>query len=77
MTLALLIGVFFTSRDRKTGLAQERAIVELSLKTLEKIVATPGFTSKPLDFTQDLTLKRLVAAAKDSPAAKLLEAVDG
>ncbi len=72
VTVALIIGVFVTSKDRKAGLAQERAIVELSRETLEKIVENPEFRPKPLDFTQDLTLKRLVANAKDSPAASLL-----
>jgi hypothetical protein len=73
MTVALCVGVFITSRDRKAGLAQERAIVELSLATLEKIMGAPGFNPKPLDFTQELTLKKLVAGAKASPAATLLE----
>lgn len=72
VTVALLIGVFSTAGDRKRGLAQERAIIELSRGSLERIVSAPGFTAKPLDFTQTMTLKTLVAGAKDSPAASLL-----
>lgn len=73
VTLALLIGVMATSRDRKRGVAQERAIMALSRETLEKIVSARDFEPKPLDFTQTLTMKNLLAGAKNSPARSLLK----
>ncbi len=72
VTVALLIGVYLTGHDRKTGVAQEKAIIDLSRQTLDRIVSNPSFKAKPLDFTQDLTLKRLIANSKDCPAASLL-----
>jgi hypothetical protein len=60
--LALLHGyvTFTTWRDRREASYQERRIREAALDALVEIVRAPGFSPKPLDFTQELTLKRLL-----------------
>jgi hypothetical protein len=73
VSVALIVGVVITGRDRRAGLAQEQAIRIATRETLEKIVKQEAFVRKPLDFTQDLTLKKVLEECKDSPAAVLFE----
>jgi hypothetical protein len=71
VTVALLIGVSATSNDRRAAIAQEDAIRKAARESLERIATSPGFVGKPLDFTQDFTLKGIVKGAPDSAANQL------
>jgi hypothetical protein len=65
-----------TFQDRKKALYQEGKIRVLSLDALVDIVAQPSFEPKPLDYTQRLTLERIMKKEKrqDSELKRLLSA---
>jgi hypothetical protein len=66
VTALLLVGVLSVRRDAKAAIVHEREIRRLALDALEKIVTAPGFKPKPLDWSQALTLRRLMERAKRS-----------
>lgn len=73
VAFALVAGVLLNSKDRRASVAQERAIRALTAASLARVVSAPDFLAKPLDYTQQMTLRDVLKGQKGHPAWKLLE----
>jgi len=74
VTILLGLGVATTWRATHIGLANEREIRRLALNALEGIVNDPHFGPKPLDWSQELILRKLLkkGGSTDEGVARLL-----
>lgn len=76
--VAFLFGVLKNRQQTRAAVAQERAIRDLALDALVRIVTEPGFKPKPLDREHLKTLREVQKKAKRYPPelTVLLETVD-
>lgn len=58
----LLLGILQVRHAARASRAQEAEIRRLTIEALERIVASPEFKPKPLDWTQSLVLSRIMKA---------------